>query len=165
MRCRSRALPVELLGQLGGGRYMGRWSSHRLGNCIYIYFIHTEIFASNLAVWKSFSDFTSTNQRGETSFLHVKKSFHPITNHGLSELCFRGLFRGHRGYRCRFFTFCTCVLIFVYFAANFVVSTTLTLPFCSCGDNILKLNWTILPAVCPKNPEPNWLKSARCFVF
>ena len=35
---------------------------------------------------------------GETSFLHVKKSFRSITNHDLSELCFRGLFRGHRGY-------------------------------------------------------------------
>ena len=62
-----------------------------------IYFIHTEIFASNFALWKSVSDFTSTNQRGERSFSHVKKSFRPITNHGLSELCFRGLFRGHRG--------------------------------------------------------------------
>ena len=60
------------------------------------YFIHTEIFASNFALWKSVSDFTSTDQRGETSFSHVKKSFRPITNHGLSELCFRGLFRGHR---------------------------------------------------------------------
>ena len=46
---------------------------------------------------KSVSDFTSTNQRGETSFSHVQKSFRPITNHGLSESCFRGLFRGHRG--------------------------------------------------------------------
>ena len=62
-----------------------------------IYFIHNEIFASNFALWKSVSDFTSTNQRGERSFSHVKKSFRPITNHGLSELCFRGLFRGHRG--------------------------------------------------------------------
>ena len=53
---------------------------------ISIYFIYTEIFASN----KSVSDFTSTNQRGETSFSHVKKSFRPITNHGLSELCFVG---------------------------------------------------------------------------
>ena len=32
------------------------------------YFIYTEIFASNFAVWKSVSDFTSTNQRSETSF-------------------------------------------------------------------------------------------------
>ena len=31
----------------------------------------------------------------------MKKSFRPITNHGLSELCFRGLFRGHRGWLCR----------------------------------------------------------------
>ena len=45
-----------------------------------LYFIHTEIFASNFALWKSVSDFTSTNQRGETSFSHVKKSFRPITN-------------------------------------------------------------------------------------
>ena len=64
---------------------------------ILVYFIHTEIFASNFAVWKSVSYFTSTNQRGETSFSHVQKSFRPITNHGLSESCFRGLFRGHRG--------------------------------------------------------------------
>ena len=35
------------------------------------------------------------DQSGETSFSHVKKSFRPITNHGLSELCFCGLFRGH----------------------------------------------------------------------
>ena len=66
-----------------------------------LYFIHTEIFASNSAVWKRVLDFTSTNQRGEASFSHVKKLFRPITNHGLSELCFRGLFRGHRGYPCR----------------------------------------------------------------
>ena len=26
----------------------------------------------------------------------MKKLFRPITNHGLSELCFRGLFWGHR---------------------------------------------------------------------
>ena len=26
--------------------------------------------------------------RGEASFSHVKKSFLPITNHGLGELCF-----------------------------------------------------------------------------
>ena len=52
-------------------------------------------------MWKSISDFTSTNQRGETSFSHVQKSFRPITNHGLSESCFRGLFRGHRGKLCR----------------------------------------------------------------
>ena len=39
------------------------------------YYIHTEIFASNFALWKSVSDFTSTNQRGETRFSHVKKSF------------------------------------------------------------------------------------------
>ena len=52
-----------------------------------LYFIRTEIFASKFALWKSVSDFTSTNQRGETSFSHVKKSFRPITNHGLSELC------------------------------------------------------------------------------
>ena len=45
-----------------------------------IYFIYTEIFASNFSVWKSVSDFTLTNQRGETSFSHVKKSFRPITN-------------------------------------------------------------------------------------
>ena len=25
----------------------------------------------------------------------MKKLFHPITNHGLSELCFHGLFRSH----------------------------------------------------------------------
>ena len=29
---------------------------------------------------KSVSDFTSSNQRGKTSFSHVKKSFRPITN-------------------------------------------------------------------------------------
>ena len=61
---------------------------------IEFYFIYTEIFVSNFAVWISVSDFTSTNQRGETSFSHVKKSFRPITNQGLSELCFRGLFPG-----------------------------------------------------------------------
>ena len=44
------------------------------------YFIHTEIFASNFALWKSVPDFTSTNQRGETSFSHVKRLFCPITN-------------------------------------------------------------------------------------
>ena len=44
------------------------------------YFMHTEIFASNFALSKSGSDFTSTNQRGETSFSHMKKSFCPITN-------------------------------------------------------------------------------------
>ena len=65
---------------------------------VIVYFIYTETFASNFAVWKSVSDFTSTNQRGETSFSHVKKSFRPITNHALIELCFRGLFRGHRGH-------------------------------------------------------------------
>ena len=31
------------------------------------------------------------------SHARVQKSFRPITNHGLSESCFRGLFRGHRG--------------------------------------------------------------------
>ena len=56
-----------------------------------VYFIYTEIFASNFAVWKGVSDFTLTNQRGETSFSHLKKSFRPITNHGLTELCFHGL--------------------------------------------------------------------------
>ena len=39
------------------------------------YYIHTEIFASNFALCTSVSDFTSTNQRGETSFSQVKKSF------------------------------------------------------------------------------------------
>ena len=38
-----------------------------------IYFIYTGIFASNFAVWKSVSDFTSTNKRGETSCSHMKK--------------------------------------------------------------------------------------------
>ena len=56
---------------------------------------YTGIFATNFAVWQSLSDFTSTIQRGKKSFSHVKKLFNPITNHGLSELCFRGLFRSH----------------------------------------------------------------------
>ena len=40
---------------------------------ILAYFIHTVI-----KFRKSVSDFTFTNQRGETSFSHVKKSFRPI---------------------------------------------------------------------------------------
>ena len=39
------------------------------------YFIRTEIFTSNFAVWKSVSDFTLTNHRGEMSCSHLKKSF------------------------------------------------------------------------------------------
>ena len=38
---------------------------------------------------KKVSDVTSTNQRGETSFSLMKKSFRPITNHGLNELFLR----------------------------------------------------------------------------
>ena len=56
-----------------------------------LYFIYTEIFASNFVVWKRVSDFTSTNQRSEMSS-HVKTSFGPITKDDLSAL----LFRGHR---------------------------------------------------------------------
>jgi len=41
----------------------------------FVYFIHTEIFASNFAVWGGVLDLTSTNQRGETIFSLVKKSF------------------------------------------------------------------------------------------
>ena len=47
--------------------------NHEAADRVVFYFIYTEIFASNFAVWKSVSDFTSTNQRGETSFSHVKK--------------------------------------------------------------------------------------------
>ena len=38
------------------------------------------------------SDFTSTNQRGDTSFSLVKKSFRSMTNHGLSECVFARIF-------------------------------------------------------------------------
>ena len=48
----------------------GCWLQTRI-KFILLYFIYTEIFASNFAVWKGVSDFTSTNQRGETSFSHV----------------------------------------------------------------------------------------------
>ena len=49
-----------------------------------LFYIYTEIFASNFAASKGVLDFTLTNQR-RNEFLPSEKSFRPITNHGLSQ--------------------------------------------------------------------------------
>ena len=63
----------------------------------WFYFIHTEIFASNFACEKAFRILLPPIREAKRVFHTWKSRFRPITNHGLSELCFRGLFRGHRG--------------------------------------------------------------------
>ena len=74
----SYSLPVY--GRLHSGLGTGAWCAEKQDTNQYLqvwrtvtYFIYTEIFASSFAVWKRVSDFISTNQRGETSFSHVKK--------------------------------------------------------------------------------------------
>ena len=50
-----------------------------------LFYIYTEILLREKAFW-----ILLYPMRGEMSFLPVKKSFRPNTNHGLSELCLGG---------------------------------------------------------------------------